>query len=146
MPRPIYLQSPLSSPPWDSSIELSVSDSFTSVILSSSKASWNLSGLVLLLAYIVIAGSVLCAIAPTSGVFIAGRAIAELGAAGLLQGALAIITHIVKLERRPTFMGIVISVFGLSVCEGPVLGGAFIDNTSWRWCFWMCVTCQLQTL
>ena len=34
-------------------------------------------------------------------------------------------------------MGIVISVFGVSVCIGPVLGGALIDRLSWRWIFWM---------
>jgi MFS family permease len=34
-------------------------------------------------------------------------------------------------------MGIVISVFGVSVCVGPVMGGAFTDHLSWRWCFWM---------
>lgn len=83
------------------------------------------------------AGSILCAAAPRSDAFILGRAIAGLGAAGILQGALAIIGYIVELERRPMFMGIVISVFGISVCAGPVLGGAFTDHLSWRWCFWM---------
>ena len=83
------------------------------------------------------AGSVLCAAAPSSIAFILGRAVAGIGAAGLLQGALAIIALIVELERRPLFMGIVISVFGLSICVGPVLGGAFVDDLSWRWCFWM---------
>ncbi|ESZ96944.1 efflux pump antibiotic resistance protein [Sclerotinia borealis F-4128] len=83
------------------------------------------------------AGSVLCAAAPSSTLFILGRAIAGVGAAGLLQGALAIITHIVELERRPLFMGIVISVFGLSICVGPVMGGAFVDSIGWRWCFWI---------
>lgn len=85
----------------------------------------------------LIVGSILCAVAPSSAVFIFGRAVAGTGAAGLLQGALAIITHIVELERRPLFMGIVISVFGLSICIGPVMGGAFVDSIGWRWCFWM---------
>ena len=82
-------------------------------------------------------GSVVCATAPSSNVFILGRAIAGLGAAGIFQGALAIIGYIVALERRPMFMGIVISVFGISVCTGPLLGGVFTDHVSWRWCFWM---------
>ena len=34
-------------------------------------------------------------------------------------------------------MWIVISVFGVSVCIGPVLGGAFIDHLSWWWSFSM---------
>lgn len=82
-------------------------------------------------------GSTVCAAAPESKAFIVGRVVAGLGAAGILQGALAIIGYIVELERRPLFMGIVISVFGVSICIGPVMGGAIIDRVSWRWCFWM---------
>ncbi|KAL8725329.1 MAG: hypothetical protein Q9166_007435 [cf. Caloplaca sp. 2 TL-2023] len=77
-------------------------------------------------------GSTVCAAAPDSKAFIVGRAIAGLGAAGILQGALAIIGYIVELERRPLFMGIVISVFGISICIGPVMGGAITDRVSWR--------------
>ena len=84
-----------------------------------------------------LAGSLLCALAPTSPAFITGRAIAGVGAAGLFQGGLAIISLIVELEKRPFYIGIVTSVFGLSVCVGPVLGGALTDGLSWRWNFWI---------
>ena len=87
--------------------------------------------------YVPKVGSILCAAAPSSTVFILGRAIAGIGAAGLLQGALSIISNVVALERRPAFMGIVIGVFGLSTCIGPVVGGSFIDSIGWQWCFWM---------
>lgn len=79
----------------------------------------------------------MCAAAPNSTTFVAGRAIAGLGAAGLLQGALGIIGTVVKLEKRPMFMGIVLGVFAVSGCIGPVMGGALTENLSWRWCFWM---------
>ena len=82
-------------------------------------------------------GSIISATAVDSFMFIVGRAIAGLGAAGLLQGALSIIGHAVELEKRPLYMGIVISVFVISVCVGPVLGGALTTHTTWRWCFWM---------
>lgn len=84
-----------------------------------------------------IVGSIICASAPRSAVFIVGRAIAGCGAAGLFQGALNIITNTVPLQKRPQYMGIVISVFGISACVGPVLGGAFTQGVSWRWCFWV---------
>ncbi|KAF2445324.1 MFS general substrate transporter [Karstenula rhodostoma CBS 690.94] len=82
-------------------------------------------------------GSVICAAAPTSAVLILGRSILGLGAAGLLQGALAIIGYAVKLEKVPQYQGIVISAFGISVCTGPIIGGSLTDRTSWRWCFWI---------
>lgn len=75
-----------------------------------------------------------------SEVFILGRAIAGVGAAGLLQGSLAIITFTSPLVKRPARFAIVISVFGLAVCLGPVIGGVLTDRASWRWCFWMYVT------
>ena len=82
-------------------------------------------------------GSTICAAAPTSSIFIAGRAIAGIGAAGLIQGALAIVTYIAPLEKRPMFIGLVVSVFGISACGGPILGGILTDRVGWRWCFWV---------
>lgn len=87
----------------------------------------------------LVAGSILCATAKSSPVFIGGRAVAGVGAAGLVQGALAIVTQSVSLERRPFYLSIVASVFALSAFVGPVLGGVFTDKLSWRWCFWMYV-------
>ena len=57
---------------------------------------------------------------------------AGLGAAGLLQGALAIVTFIAPLEKRQLYLGLIVSVFGISACEGPILGGALCARVSWR--------------
>ena len=79
----------------------------------------------------------LCATAPNSKSFITGRAIAGIGAAGLLQGAFGILTYVCTLEKRLLFLGSVVSLFGLFSSIGPVLGGELTGRTSWRWCFWM---------
>jgi len=69
--------------------------------------------------------------------FIIGRAIAGIGAGAIFQGALGAINLVAPLSKRPFYFSIVVSVFALAVCIGPIIGGAITDRVSWRWCFWM---------
>lgn len=87
----------------------------------------------------IAAGSALCAAAPNSKAFIVGRAIAGTGAAGVIQGAITVITYISTLEKRPLYIGLVVSCFGICACFSPILGGVLTDRVSGRWCFWMFV-------
>ncbi|KAM7211072.1 Major facilitator superfamily domain containing protein [Rhypophila decipiens] len=82
-------------------------------------------------------GSALCTSSTSSNMFIIGRAVAGLGAAGVLQGSLSLISQVVALEKRPLHMGIMISVFPISSTVGPLLGLALTQNLTWRWCFWI---------
>ncbi|MCJ1413948.1 hypothetical protein MMC32_000273 [Xylographa parallela] len=82
-------------------------------------------------------GSIICAAAPSSPAFISGRAIAGLGAAGLLQGAFGILTYVCTLRLRPLFLAMVVTMFGLFSAIGPVIGGALTQRATWRWCFWL---------
>lgn len=85
----------------------------------------------------MVVGSTLCAAAPSSLVFIVGRAVAGCGAAGLMQGSFAIITKTVPLSQRPIYFGLFVSAFAVNIGIGPVLGGTLADRGMWRWCFWM---------
>ena len=73
-------------------------------------------------------GSALCGAAPSSAVFIVGRAIAGIGAAGIFCGGIMIIVPLVPLRRRPIFTSFFGMAFGVSSVLGPLIGGTFTDN------------------
>ncbi|KAE8850566.1 hypothetical protein PTNB73_00418 [Pyrenophora teres f. teres] len=82
-------------------------------------------------------GSVICAAATSSPMFIIGRAVAGAGAAALYSGGMTIIGFSVPLRKRAIYIAALSSMFGIASVVGPILGGAFTDRLSWRYCFWI---------
>lgn len=75
-------------------------------------------------------GSVLCAAAVNSRMLIIGRAVAGVGAAGIFSGGMTIVGYSVPLRKRPIYIGLLSSMFGVASVVGPILGGALTDRTS----------------
>ncbi|KAJ1717154.1 efflux pump antibiotic resistance protein [Aspergillus flavus] len=82
-------------------------------------------------------GSLICAVAPSSTALIVGRAIAGVGGGGVGNGSFLLIAHCVPPRQRPAFIGMMGSMYGIASIAGPLMGGAFTDNISWRWCFYI---------
>ncbi|KAJ7064712.1 major facilitator superfamily domain-containing protein [Mycena amicta] len=82
-------------------------------------------------------GSAVCGAAPSSNALIVGHAIAGLGSAGIFSGAIIIISHSVPLVKRPAYLGLMQGMYGIASVAGPLMGGAFTDKVSWRWCFYI---------
>ena len=48
-----------------------------------------------------------------------------------------VIAQVTRLEDRSRLFGAFGAVFALSSVIGPLIGGAFTDHVSWRWCFYV---------
>jgi EmrB/QacA subfamily drug resistance transporter len=81
--------------------------------------------------------SAACALAPNVGALVAARAVQGAGSALVLPLAVALLSAGFPPERRAWATGIFMSVTGLAVMLGPVVGGAVVQGLAWQWIFWL---------
>jgi len=83
------------------------------------------------------ATSILCALASTVEVLVAGRALQGVAGALLVPGSLALVASTFEGAARGKAVGTWTAWTGIAVVIGPAGGGALVEALSWRAIFWI---------
>ena len=86
---------------------------------------------------IFLVGSALCGLAQNMPELVFFRAVQGLGAGGLFPLAIATVGAIVPVRDRGRYQGLIGAVFAAASIIGPLVGGFIVDNTTWRWVFYV---------
>ncbi|KAI0150508.1 major facilitator superfamily transporter [Xylariaceae sp. FL1272] len=82
-------------------------------------------------------GTALCATSHHVGQMLVGRSIQGVGGGGIHSLGLVIQTDIVPLRYRPKWYGVTLGFWALGLAIGPIIGGAVVHGTTWRWIFYL---------
>ncbi len=84
-----------------------------------------------------LAGSLVCAIAPSLFLLVIGRSLQGFGGGGLMTLSQALIGEVVSPKERGRFQGWFGAVFALASTIGPAAGGVMTQHLGWRAIFWI---------
>ncbi|GFN17093.1 hypothetical protein AtubIFM56815_004911 [Aspergillus tubingensis] len=75
--------------------------------------------------------------ASSSGMLIAGRTVQGVGLGGVNMLVDIVVCDLVPLRERGQIMALIFVVFAVGSSLGPFIGGAFTENVTWRWSFYI---------
>lgn len=81
-------------------------------------------------------GSVICAMASSMPMMLAGRSVQGLGGGLLAALSYALIRIVFAAPLWPRAVALVSGMWGISTLCGPAVGGLFAQAGHWRWAFW----------
>jgi EmrB/QacA subfamily drug resistance transporter len=92
------------------------------------------------------AASAAAALARSTDLLIAARAVQGAGAAIVTPLTLTLLAEAFPQERRGIAIGIWSGISGVAVALGPLVGGAVVQGISWHWIFWINVPIGLAVI
>ncbi|KAI1921164.1 hypothetical protein LOZ65_003832 [Ophidiomyces ophidiicola] len=84
-----------------------------------------------------LAGSLVSALSENFTHMLVGRSIQGIGGGGLIALSEIIVTDLVPLRLRGQYFGILSAMWSVGSVTGPILGGGFAQEVSWRWIFYI---------
>lgn len=103
---------------------------------------WGRKPLLLVATVIFFGGSLICAAGNTIALFLFGRAVQGLGAAGLITLVNICVSDLFSLRDRGLYFGLISVVWALASGVGPVLGGVFTEKAR---CVRTILSCSFPT-
>ena len=91
-------------------------------------------------------GSMFSGMSQTMQQLIGFRAFQGIGAGAVFPITLTIIGDLYELRQRAQMQGLFSAVWGISGILGPLVGGFFVDNLTWRWIFYINVPIGLASI
>ncbi|KAL2219390.1 putative transporter [Thermoascus aurantiacus ATCC 26904] len=98
---------------------------------------WGRKPILLMANFIFLVGSLICALAVNLPMIIAGRAIQGVGGGGLIVLGNICVSDLFSVRERPMYYGLFGATWAVAGALGPIIGGAFTTNVTWRWCFYL---------
>ncbi|KAL9092541.1 MAG: hypothetical protein Q9165_004345 [Trypethelium subeluteriae] len=83
------------------------------------------------------AGAIVAAVANNFTIILVGRSLQGVGGGGIMVLTEIVVTDLVPLRLRGKWFSFISSMWSVGTVTGPLLGGGFAQNVSWRWIFWI---------